>query len=404
SRFLVIGSRQVVAACLFHRLFRIIFLRPSHQHVVLCERMFYPPTSAPLASTASPEQGSLDLVMDGPLGATDTMGSLGGDVPPRRSELYAAMSGYDNDQREWKVSYEPLHRPPLEYEAATQPNQGYLQFCGVGRFPVVPSPTFAVHPDALVSLTNADETRTVDQHLRCGLMDNSATYAQNSLTVGVTASPTHSHYRFNPPPHRYYHSSAAAPSSYMHHGPFDAPPRPPASSAVPGNSESSTSYHSSPVHTGGGPPCPTTLDNGPFATNRDAHPVHNPTSEPFFYQCYFDNCQEWISDNPKQMRDHFQLHGVHLGIDPHLPIRCRWVGCTREIKKKNFRRHILGHLGKRLGCSACKTSYSRSDSLFTHFKESAECLNGTRIELVSPKAHRRQVFGDRVVWVKVLGD
>lgn len=247
--------------------------------------MFYPPTRAPPASIPSPEQGSPDLVMDGPLGATDTTGSLGGNVPPWRSELYAAMSGYDNDQRsEGKVSYEPSHRPPLEHEAATQPSQGYLQFCGVGRFPVVPSPTFAVHHDALVSLTNANNTQTVCQHVRCGLMGNSATYAQNSPAVVMTASPTHSYYRFSSPPHRYYHSSAAAPSSYVHPGPFDAPPRPPAPFAVPGNSESSTSYHSSPVHTGGGPHRPANLDNGPFLTNRDGHLVDNPTSEPFFYE------------------------------------------------------------------------------------------------------------------------
>lgn len=366
--------------------------------------MFYPPTSAPLASIASPEQGSLDVVMDGPLGATDTTGSLGRNIPPWRSELYAAMCGYDNDQRsEGKVPYEPSHRPPLEYEAATQRNQGYLQFCGVGRFSVLPSPTFAAHPDALVSLTNTNNTQTVDQHMRYGLTDSSAAYAQDSPTVGMTAS-TNSHYRFNPSPHRYYHSPAAAPSSYMHHGPFDAPPRPPAPFAVPGNFESSTSYRSSPVHIGGDPPCPTIPDNGPFASNRNGCPVGNPTSEPLFYQCYFDNCQDWISDNPKQMRDHLKLHGVHLGIDPHLPIGCRWVGCTRKIKKRNFRRHILGHFGERLGCSVCKTSYSRTDTLKTHFKDSAECLGGTRIKLVSPKAHRRQVFGDRVVLVKVLGD
>ncbi|KAI6029158.1 hypothetical protein BKA83DRAFT_4215039 [Pisolithus microcarpus] len=235
-------------------------------------------------------------------------------------------------------------------------------------------------------------------------MDNSATYAQNSPTVGMTASPTHSYYCFNPPPHCYYHSSAAAPSSYMHPSLFDAPPKPPAPFAVPGNSESSTSYHSSPVHTGGGPHRPAILDKGPSVTNRDGHLVDNPTSEPFFYPCSFDNCQDWISDNPKQMRDHLKSHGVHLGIDPDLLIRCRWVGCTaRKMQKTNFRRHILTHFGERLGCSVCKTSYSRSDSLSKHFKDSAECLGGTRIRLVSPKAHRRQMFGDRVVLVKVLG-
>ncbi|KAI6029167.1 hypothetical protein BKA83DRAFT_4033537, partial [Pisolithus microcarpus] len=83
--------------------------------------------------------------------------------------------------------------------------------------------------------------------------------------------------------------------------------------------------------------------------------------------CSFDNCQDWVSDNPKQIRDHLKSHGVHLGIDPDLLIKCRWVGCTaREMMKKYFLRHIFTHFEERWECSVCKTSYSRSDSLSKH--------------------------------------
>ncbi|KAI5987646.1 hypothetical protein EDD15DRAFT_2468357, partial [Pisolithus albus] len=286
----------------------------------LCEHMFYHLPRAPPAFIVSPEQGSPELIMDDHLGAPNATDSLGGDVPPRRSELYGAVSGYNNDQgSEGEASYGPSHRPLLGYEAAVQPTQGYLNFCGVGRFPVLPSPTFSVHPDAPVSLTNASNTQKVDQNIPSGFVANSATYAQNSPIIGMTTSPTHGYYHFNPPSNRYYHSSAAAPSSYMHPRPFDATPKPPAQFSVPGNSES---FHSSPVHTGGGLHRPAIPDSEPFVTNRDGPLVDNPASEPFFYPCSFDNCQDWISDNPKQMKDHFELHGVHLGVDPDSPIGC----------------------------------------------------------------------------------
>ncbi|KAI6097948.1 hypothetical protein EDD16DRAFT_1657112 [Pisolithus croceorrhizus] len=368
--------------------------------------MFRPLPRVPPAVIGSPAQGKPEVIRDSPLSAVpDTMGSLSGSVPPWRSEWYIAMSGYDNDQRSvGEVSYETFRRPSLDYEPTQQPDQNYFQIYDVGRFSVAQSPTLAARPDMPVSPTNASDTEVVDQYISCDSMANSATYAPSSLTVDMTASLTHGYYHFNPYLNHYYPLSVVPPPSHMPPSSHDASPTAPATFAAPGSSESSASCRSSPVRTRSAPHPLASSDNGPLAADHDGHLVDNLTSEPFFYPCSFDNCQGWISDDLGQMRDHLAIHGVHLRGDPDSPITCRWEGCTaRSMKKGNFLRHVFTHFGGRWQCSACKKSYSRSHCASAHIKDSEKCFGGTPTKLVSPKAHRRQMFGDKVMLVKVLG-
>ncbi|KAI6159176.1 hypothetical protein EDD17DRAFT_916523 [Pisolithus thermaeus] len=367
--------------------------------------MFPPLPRVPPIFIGSPVQGKPEVKRDSLLSAvSDTMGPLGGSVPPWRSELYNATSGYHNDQRnQGKAFYETFHRPSLEYEATQHSDQNYLHIYDDGRLHVVQSPALAARPDTLVSPTNSSDTQIVNQCISYGYMTTSATCTPNSPIVDMTASPADSYHHSYPYLNHYYHSSVVAPSAYMPPSSSDASSKTPALLVAPGSSESSISCRSSPERTAVAPYHPSISENGLLVADYDGHHVDNITSEPFFYLCSFDNCQEWIPNILEQMRDHLVVHGVHLRGDPDSSIICRWEGCTaRPMKKSNLLRHIFTHFEERWECSACKKSYSRSDSVSAHIRVSEECLSGTPTKLVSPKAHRRQMFGDKVMLVKVL--
>lgn len=357
----------------------------------------------PLFFIGSPEQDEPEVIKDSPPSVTsDTMGWLSGSLPPWPSELFNAVSGYDNDQREGEVSCETFHGPfPSEYEATQQLRQNFLPIYEVGRFPAVPPPALATCADVMVSPTNASDTQIVDQHNSCDCMVSSTAYTSNSPAVDMAASPIHhdgGYYHFG---HQYPLSVMVA-SSHTPCNSFNASPEIPTPFSASGSSESSISRRPSPVYMGKSPAMPC---NGSLVTDHDSSLTDNiATLGPLFYPCSFDNCQEWISDDKRLMKDHLaKAHDIHLRGDPDADVMCRWNGCAASVMKSNFPRHVLKHLEVRWECSVCQKDFSRSDSVLEHFKRREMCLGGTPTRLVNSKAHRRQMFGDKVVLTKVHG-
>ncbi|KIO10334.1 hypothetical protein M404DRAFT_903420 [Pisolithus tinctorius Marx 270] len=205
----------------------------------------------------------------------------------------------------------------------------------------------------------------------------------------------------------YYHFGHQYPSSVMvaSHMPsssFNTSPKIPTPFAASGSSESSVYHRSSAVYMEEPPAIP---GDGTLVTHHDSYLTDdNTASEPFFYPCSFDNCQEWISDDQGLMKDHLaKAHDIHLRGDPDSDVMCRWNGCTASVMKSNFPRHVLRHLKVRWECSVCKKDFSRPDSVLAHIKRKEMCLRGAPTRLINPKACRRQIFGDKVVLTKVLG-
>ncbi|KAI6041597.1 hypothetical protein EDC04DRAFT_1221477 [Pisolithus marmoratus] len=354
-----------------------------------------------LASIGSSEQGEPGVVRDSPVG------SLVGSVPPWRSELCNAVSGYDNDQRDGEVPCETFQRPPSEYEATQQPHQDYLQIYDIGRFRTTPPPTLAARSDVPISPINAGDTWVANQYDPCGWMANGIACASNSPAVDMTTSPAHhdgAYHLFNSHPNHYYSSPAMASSSHVPPSSSSASPMASAQYVASESSESSACLRSLPVRIGSGPQALAIPASGYPVADYDPRLVGIPRHEAYFYLCSFDTCQEWISDDRELMVDHLaDIHRIYLRGDPDSSIECRWKGCTSAMKKGNFLRHVLTHLEVRWECSVCKKSRTRSDSVVAHIKLSKKCVGGTPTKLVSPKAYRRQMFGDEVAMTKVLG-
>ncbi|KAF8558117.1 hypothetical protein OG21DRAFT_1481652 [Imleria badia] len=59
--------------------------------------------------------------------------------------------------------------------------------------------------------------------------------------------------------------------------------------------------------------------------------------------------------------------------------KCRWRGCTKELKQESIVRHILTvHLHVSATCKACGTSFARTDSLQRHVRNSCGAHKGVR--------------------------
>ena len=54
-----------------------------------------------------------------------------------------------------------------------------------------------------------------------------------------------------------------------------------------------------------------------------------------------------------------------------LTLKCKWVGCSKELKLESFVRHVLTvHLRVATACKGCGTTFARSDSLQRHMRNS----------------------------------
>ncbi|KAF9243546.1 hypothetical protein BU15DRAFT_59913 [Melanogaster broomeanus] len=53
--------------------------------------------------------------------------------------------------------------------------------------------------------------------------------------------------------------------------------------------------------------------------------------------------------------------------------RCRWAGCTKQLKQESIPRHVLSvHLRMTAMCQACGSSFARHDSLQRHTRNACE--------------------------------
>ena len=90
------------------------------------------------------------------------------------------------------------------------------------------------------------------------------------------------------------------------------------------------------------------------------------------YKCQLQGCNLFVEGTTSAVSAH--LRGHYLAGPDSPSATCTWGTCSKTLKKGSMTRHILGHLGVKMRCSACGVVKCRLDLLRAHIKDSDPCL------------------------------
>lgn len=126
-------------------------------------------------------------------------------------------------------------------------------------------------------------------------------------------------------------------------------------------------------------------------------PISGSGEVPFF-QCRWADCGMWITSEKEAVKDHLIcIHNVELKGRPADLESCKWVGCSSSLQRSGLVRHFRTHLGLKWGCSVCKATYTRQDSVGYHARKEPQCEVARAISYPSTAAYSARINEDSTV-------